>query len=115
MRNFYATFLGLGFVLALTTSISKLPTRTSEMATTGEQTMVFNTDGLYYAEFYDYIFRGHFEHIKMKREDMEFLMIFEQYIRAYGSQCDRYFPANKVQVMEQVCATEEGTTNGYGM
>ena len=115
MRNFYATFLGLGFVLVLTTSFSKLPTHISEMVTTGEQSMVFKTDGLYYAEFYDYIYRGHFEHIKLKRGDTEFLMIFEQYLRAYGSQCDQFLPANKVRIMDEACATEEVTTNGYGM
>ena len=115
MRNFCNALFVLGFVFVLSTSFSKTPTGTSEMATIGEQAVIFNIDGLYYAEFYDYIFRGHFENIEIKREDTEFLMIFEQYLRAYGRQCDQYLPTNKVKIMDQVCATEEVTTNGYGM
>lgn len=75
----------------------------------------FNTDGLYNAEFFDYIYRGHFENIELKREDVFFLGVFEQYLRAYGKQCPSYLPNNKVKIMEQVCATEEVTTNGYGV
>tara|TARA_R110002050_G_scaffold287918_1_gene439431 strand:- start:75 stop:1040 length:966 start_codon:yes stop_codon:yes gene_type:complete len=79
------------------------------------QSMVLNTDGLYYAEFFDYMFRGHFENIEINREDMEFLMIFEQYLRAFGKQCSSYLPDNKVEIMEQICVAEEITRNGYGM
>ena len=57
----------MGFVLVLTTSFNMLTTQTSEIITIWEQTLAFNTDGLYYAEFYDYIYIGHFELIKMKR------------------------------------------------
>ncbi|MBT8297267.1 MAG: hypothetical protein KJO52_02960 [Maribacter sp.] len=115
MRYCYLTFLGLGLVFILTTSFGKTPSNTSEEATVGVQNLVFNTDGLYYAEFYDFIFRGHFELLKLKREDTEFLMIFEQYLRAYGRQCDQYLPTNQVKIMDQVCATEEVITNGYGI
>lgn len=79
-----------------------------------EPPVSFNTDGLYYAEFYDYIYRGHFEHIKMTTEDLEFLSIFEQYLRAYGRQCGRYLPTNKVEIMEQVCSVERVGRNLYG-
>ena len=80
-----------------------------------EQSIVFNTDDLFYAEFFDYIFRGHFENIEIKREDMQFLMIFGQYLRAFGKECPTYLPANKVEIMELVCATEQVTTNGFGI
>lgn len=80
-----------------------------------EQSIVFNTDGLFYAEFFDYIFRGHFENIEIKREDMEFLMIFGQYLRTFGKECPSYLPANKVELMVLVCATEQVTTNGFGI
>jgi hypothetical protein len=79
-----------------------------------EQTLQFKTDGLYFAEFYDYIFRGHFEHIEITREDTDFLMIFEQYLRAYGRQCDRFLPTNKVKIMDEVCARKEESFNAYG-
>ncbi|MDO1514705.1 hypothetical protein Q2T41_18785 [Maribacter confluentis] len=42
----------------------------------------FKTDGLYFVEFYDYIFRSHFENLEMKRDDMFFLVIFDKYLRA---------------------------------
>ena len=51
MRNFYVTLLGLGFVFVLTTAFNKTPTGTSEIETTVEQTLVFNTDGLYMPSF----------------------------------------------------------------
>ncbi|RMB63539.1 hypothetical protein EAX61_03230 [Dokdonia sinensis] len=73
------------------------------------------TDGLYYAEFYDYIFRGHFEHIKMTSEDPMFLSIFSEYLYTFGSQCAQYLPDNKVEMQKQVCKTESVTTDGYGV
>lgn len=75
----------------------------------------FKTDGLYYAEFYDYIFRGHFEHINFSRKDSQFSMIIEDYLRKYGSQCSRYLPTNKVEIMKLVCSREKVTRNGYGI
>ncbi|MEM9000249.1 MAG: hypothetical protein AAGB24_08280 [Bacteroidota bacterium] len=87
---------------------------TSVIGQDNEQSFVFDTDGLYYAEFYDYIFRGHFENSAIKREDTAFLMIFEQYLRAYGRLCPDYLPADKTEIMEQICAVEEVTRNGYG-
>ena len=72
------------------------------------------TDGLYFAEFYDNIYRGHFENLEIKRDDMMFLTIFDQYLRAYGGNCDRYLPADKVEILNQVCKTEEVTKNGWG-
>ncbi|MEL6916604.1 MAG: hypothetical protein AAFO99_02625 [Bacteroidota bacterium] len=78
------------------------------------QSLELHTDGLYYAEFYDFIFRGHFEHVKVKREDVEFLSIFEHYLRAYGRQCKAYLPQNKVEIMDLVCAREYIEKNIYG-
>ena len=78
------------------------------------EVLELNTDGLYYAEFYDYIFRGHFEEIDVSRDDMQFLLIFDQYLRAYGAQCSGSLPTNKVQIMNEECATEEVTKNGWG-
>ncbi len=81
------------------------------------QNMEFNTDGLYNAELFDNIYRGHFENVKMNREDLEFINIFNQYLRAFARQCPNSLPANKVMIMNSECAREEETvtTNGYGM
>ena len=64
----------------------------------------FNTDGLYNAELFDNIYRGHFENIEIGREDVFFLGVMEQYLRAYGEQCPNYLPDDKVRIMELVCS-----------
>nr|WP_299384468.1 hypothetical protein [Allomuricauda sp.] len=80
-----------------------------------DQSLVFNTDGLFNAEFFDFIFRGQFESVEITRNDTQFLMIFEQYLRTFGRQCPNTLPSNKVEIMNWVCATEQVTTNGYGI
>lgn len=107
-------FLGFMFLLFLTSFIQdsvESPIKRSLI----EQSLELNTEGLYYAEFFDYIFRGHFENIEMTREDLQTSMIFEQYLRAFGSKCPDELPNDKVEIMEDVCAMEEVTTNGYGI
>jgi len=74
-----------------------------------------NTDGLYFAEFYDNVFRGHFENVTFKSDDLFFYSIFNQYLRAYGGQCSKHLPKNKVMIMDLECAMENVTTNGYGI
>lgn len=78
------------------------------------QSIEFNTDGLFYAEFYDFIFHGHFEKVKVKQDDVEFLTIFEQYLRAYGRHCDQFLPQDKVEIMDLVCAEYYVEKNIYG-
>ena len=76
------------------------------------QNTPFNTDGLYNAEFFDFIYRGHFENIEMTPDDLEFLSIFEQYLRAYGRKCPNYLPDDKVMIMNTECAREQVTFTG---
>jgi len=111
---FFIKVLALGFVLIITTSFIKINTDKLEKLVVESQSLEFNTDGLYYAEFFDYMFRGHFENIEIKREDMEFIMIFEQYLRTFGKQCSAYLPTNKVQIMEQVCSVQRVTSYTFG-
>lgn len=82
-----------------------------------EQNLKFNTDGLYNAELFDNIFRGHFENVDMNRENFEFISIFNQYLRAFSRQCNGHLPANKVPIMNTVCDKEETwvTKNGFGV
>jgi len=112
--NYCGRILFLGVLIIFTTSFNHSPPGHIEKGGQPLQSLVFNTDGLYNAEFYDYIFRGHFENIDTSREDVDFLMIFEQYLRAYGRQCPSSLPENKVEIMEQVCAVEEVSKNIYG-
>jgi hypothetical protein len=113
-RFFLSKILTLGVVLILTTSFIKIDNHKSEKLVVESQSMKFNSDGLYYAEFYDYIFRGHFENIKIKPDGMEFLEIFGQYLTTFGKQCSSYLPVNKVQIMKQVCSVERVTSYTYG-
>lgn len=104
----------LGILWLLYSSFFKSHYSEHKSVENNSEGLELNTDGLYYAEFYDYIFRGHFEELNINRDDMQFLMIFNQYLRAYGAQCSGSLPSNKVEIMNQECATEEVTTNGYG-
>lgn len=103
--------LNLLVVFSITSSFLDTHPKVSDVQ---QQLPAINTDGLYYAEFYDFIFRGHFEHVKVKRDDVEFLSIFEQYLRAYGRQCKEYLPEDKVEIMDLVCAREYVEKNLYG-
>lgn len=79
------------------------------------QTTQLNTDGLYFAEFYDYIFRGHFENVEITPEDQMFLVIFGAYLKSFSLNCGEYLPEDKVDIMDVECATESVTRNGFGM
>ena len=114
IRNSFIKVLGLGLVFVIISSFVKIEPDNSQINDTEYQSMAFKTDGLYYAEFFDYIYRGHFENIEITRENIDFLMIFEQYLRAYGRQCATFLPNDKVEIMNQVCATEQVSRNIYG-
>lgn len=105
MKYFYTIILKVYLIVILSALCNKV---------SQAQNMEFNTDGLYNAEFFDNIYRGHFEDIEMTREDLDFLSIFNQYLRAYGRQCGDYLPDNKVDIMDQECAKERVEYNGYG-
>lgn len=60
------------------------------------------------------IFAGSFADIDMERSDVRFLSLFENYLRAYGRRCDAYLPANKVEIMQTVCARQETRIDKYG-
>lgn len=100
--------------IVLLTSILNSYSFTTKKAIITLESTELNTDGLYFAEFYDYIYRGHFENIKIKRLDYEFLMIYEQYLRTFGAKCAKYLPTDKVEIMELVCDQERVGYNAYG-
>ncbi|EAZ80542.1 hypothetical protein [Algoriphagus machipongonensis] len=102
--SFLSIFL-VGLVSA--TSVNSVPFKTSDAPFLIEE---LNTDGLYFAEFYDYIYRGHFEHVELAREDQLFLMIYSKYLRTFGATCPDQLPENKVEIMDLICVTEEVTT-----
>lgn len=105
----------LFFMFTIITSYGSVPKEISKNKDVEVQSLTFNTDGLFNAEFFDYIFRGQFENVQITRENNQFLMLFEQYLRTFGRQCPNNLPSTKVEIMNWVCATEEVTTNGYGI
>ena len=107
--------IGIGLLFLSITSFSHRDTQKSDVSFLNEQSPELQTDGLYFAAFYDYIYRGHFENVTIKKDDMEFLMIFDQYLKAYGTTCASYLPQDKVEMQKQICVTENVTTNGYGI
>lgn len=71
--------------------------------------MELNTEGLYFAAFYDLIFHGEFEEVGMQAEDMVFPFLFRQYLLTAGVQCKAQLPKNKVEIMEDYCIKVEET------
>lgn len=60
------------------------------------------------------LYRGDFRKVELERESMMFGSLFSTYLSAYGRACDRYLPANKVEIMRSECAREQYQVNGYG-
>lgn len=75
----------------------------------------FSASGLTNEDTLTALFRGDFESIDLKREDMIFEVFFRQYLNAYAQECSDYLPANKVQMTRRRCTVEEVTTNGFGV
>jgi hypothetical protein len=107
--------IGIFLLFLCITSFNHSTKPKSDTSFLSEQSPELNTDGLYFAAFYDYIYRGHFENVVIKKEDMEFLMIFDQYLKTYGTTCASYLLQDKVEMQKQICVTENVTTNGYGI
>ncbi|MEM9648250.1 MAG: hypothetical protein AAF969_07200 [Bacteroidota bacterium] len=114
IKKFSIQIFSLAFALTTSTSFAPVDEDYSGVEKV-TQSLSFNTDGLFNAEFFDYIFRGQFENVKLTRDDNQFLMLFEQYLRTFGRQCPNNLPSSKVEIMNWVCATEEVVTNGYGI
>ncbi len=95
----------MAFVFLILFSVTQLQAQEPEL----------KTEGMNNAELFDNLFRGHFEDISLTPQNMQFVGVLNQYIRNYGRQCPEYLPADKVMIMDTECATEEVTTNGYGV
>ena len=102
------TRLNLFFLWVLLHNCSLLTAQTSA-------SFELNTNDLFYAEVYDNIFRGHFEHVDIAPESSDFTSIFHFYLNTFGKQCPSYLPEDKVKIMKKVCAEERVESNAYGM
>lgn len=72
-------------------------------------------DGLNYETELKAIYLGDFGAARIEPESLRFTSLMDQYIDAYAKQCDQHLPRNKVELTEQVCATETVTRNGFGI
>lgn len=72
-------------------------------------------DGLNYETELKAIYLGDFGAARIEPESLRFTSLMDQYIDAYAKQCAQHLPRNKVELTEQVCATETVTRNGYGV
>lgn len=91
--------------LAQEDALLKQQERLDYLATTGKEEgeMRFNTENMYYAEFFDYLYRGHSENLQIEKESSEFLTIFNGYINAFSTNCFDALPEDKIELMELVC------------
>ena len=74
----------------------------------------FITSGLSDQKLFASVYLGDFENITFDREDLKFLTLYGQYLQIYAQKCERFLPANKVEMTRQECETERVTRNGYG-
>ena len=73
-----------------------------------------NVENLNYAKELTAVYLGDFENARMQRNDRPFITLFPQYVSTFARQCAAYLPANKVEIMETVCARESTPVNVYG-
>lgn len=74
----------------------------------------FSASGLHNERTLTNFFIGNFVDIPFDRENLPFLVLFEEYLEAYGRHCDAYLPANKVELTRSVCARSQYPVNRYG-
>ena len=74
----------------------------------------FTAKGLSNEPVFMGIYSGDFLKVPFNREDLQFQILFSQYLQAYGTHCAAYLPKNKVEMTRQVCAREQYSVNRYG-
>lgn len=87
-----------------------LPVRNAPGAGLTEASLV--TSGTHNQPFLTNIFKGDFDRIELRSDDMSFADMYGQYLRAFGSQCDAFLPRTKTEIMVPVCTAR--WVNGYG-
>lgn len=104
--------LGIGLVLGVLMSGQGAPAAAAE----GKRARpTLKTEGLTNHALITKIFEGDFVNIYMDRSDDLFGVLLNQYLQAFGRQCDAALPRNKVELTTQRCAAENVTRNGYGV
>lgn len=71
--------------------------------------------GLTNEEIVTALFRGEFETLDIKREELLFNALFEGYLRAYATRCREHLPDDRVQMTRQECDAWRTWENAWGV
>jgi hypothetical protein len=74
----------------------------------------FSANGLQNEKTFTNFFTGNFVEIPFDRENLPFLVMFQDYLEAYARHCAAFLPPNKVEMTRQVCVRESYQVNQYG-
>ena len=110
--------LQICFTLAVVPAVwaqQSRPTATKAVETRAPLTRAsFSTAGLQNEKTLTHFFTGNFVDIPFDRENLPFLVMFQDYLEAYARHCAAYLPPNKVEMTRQVCVREQYQVNQYG-
>lgn len=112
-RSFLAVSLSLG--IALLTGSEVFAASKGKGASGPAPVVSLSTAGLANEEVVTALFRGEFETLDIKREELLFNAIFEGYLRAYATRCREHLPADRVQMTRQECDAWQVWKNGWGV
>jgi len=105
LRRFYLLFV----VTVVWSQPNRSPTTPAPLTRSS-----FITTGLHNEKLLTNFFTGNFVDIPFDRENLQFSILFGEYIDAFGRHCDRYLPPNKVELTRQVCTSERYQTDRFG-
>jgi hypothetical protein len=74
----------------------------------------FSATGLNYQTELTALYLGDFAHARLKRDGMDFDVLFGSYLNAFARRCSASLPANKVEMTRTECAREQYSVNRYG-
>jgi hypothetical protein len=94
-------------------SVARKPT-TAAGSSSAAKTLRFSASGLNNEDDLLRIYAGEFQSVRVDRAGAEFAAILSSYMNDFASDCKAYLPANKVEIMKQVCVQTSQMVNGYG-
>ncbi len=107
--------VGLSLVGALLTSGIAFASSKGRGPSAPGPVVSLSASGLTNEEIVTALFRGEFETLDIKREELLFNAIFEGYLRAYATRCREHLPNDRVQMTRQECDTWRTWKNGWGV
>jgi len=74
----------------------------------------FSVSGLANEKLLTNLYIGDFMEIDLKRSDILFAALYNEYMKSYGRHCAAYLPRNKVELKETYCEQEAYNVDRYG-